>query len=877
MKKTISILIGFAVALSNIVPIFAQDNAVEPLRLEDCKAIRNSATLFFNKEVDMENLDFTLVADDDPSTEMETEVLSEDNKAITVKFSGNLAEHTEYTLSSPLVADADKKSILLDVSMKITVSNVLYSDDFEDCSSVEDFAAKYRYKRNDGVPVSLSEYPTTFAIETQESGNKRLAINKCDSYRRLMPIVQDESIFKDYIAEYTVANGQSAQHGMVAYQGNAAYDSNALTVTSTSANGIGVRYGSSVLQNVAKITTNNDTTLTFDMRGGKTDGKLSLYIDGVSKLKDLDVAYAANYGLFGIYMVNGAAPLYVDNIYAYQIESSYTCGDNIELKSLTPVLACDEYAAGKNVVCSIPDEEMTAGVDLLYDWYVSKAENEYPQSDDEWDIAAENSESNIYVIENDNKYIKCVVKQALSGIVFNEYPSPVLFKAMAPFINVKDGKPVAELVNKDNKLVVSYEYVDANADKELGTTIEWFTSTDTSENKNWELKKTAVINADDENKDYEFDVTGMTDTYVKCVITVRSEHEEDAETADYTGTPVNVNYTLPFKPVAKDVKITGNAEKGDILKVSYTYYDENGDEENKEKTAIVWYRINGRAESQIGTGVAYAVSSSDAGFSIRCEVTPANNTEPSTGDTVSSTAVSVKKTGTSSSTSSSSSSSSGMSSSSMDRDSQAALIGNPYAYNNTFVSMPEEKELSFTDTKGHWASDYIEELYAKGLVNGRDGGKFEPDAPITRAEWLSLLMRGAQIDTSNVKWQNCFFDVDKNEWYALDIQAAFDLGLVSGDDDGSFAPDEYITREAMAKMLVDVYEYIIGEETDDSTARSFNDAGAISDWAEAYIKKASAAGLINGDDENRFNPKNNTTRAEAAAVLSRMLSMTEEE
>ena len=77
--------------------------------------------------------------------------------------------------------------------------------------------------------------------------------------------------------------------------------------------------------------------------------------------------------------------------------------------------------------------------------------------------------------------------------------------------------------------------------------------------------------------------------------------------------------------------------------------------------------------------------------------------------------------------------------------------------------------------------------------------------------------------------------------------------------------------------LVDVYEYIIGSDMDDSSARSFADNDTISTWADVYVKKASASGLINGDDKGCFNPKNDTTRAEASAVLSRMLEMTEED
>ena len=911
MKKTISILLTAALLISCGAQSFAevaepqqqltQNAEITPIEFESYTAMRSSLSLNFTKDINKENLDLLSLTDEDGAElEFTAELAESDNSKLNITFAEPLELGKQYTLSAPFIADAANESIAADFSVTIT-SEELYSDDFESYDDNESFYENYFFRRNDGRNYNMTDALDLEAATIESfNGSNRLKLSKKAAVSEandvfLVPKVSDEKAFQDYILEYTVSNAMSGAYSCMAYQGATAYGGYSLTIDKrytpdTKNYWIYLEYPSYANPTLFKeIKTDDDIRFTYVMNGSRTAGHLSVYQNNDCILDNFDIKYNGDYGIFGFKYISGS-PVYIDDIFAYKINCDIAASPAV-LEPISPVLSTENFAIGSNVVCDLGDYKKPDGVNLCYDWYTSKNEKQYPQSDEEWEMISEDG-GDTYTITNENKYLKCIVRRKVGGIVLNEYSTPVLFKPVPPQINVKDGKPVAEITkNDDDTLSVSYEYIDANSDPEDGTTIEWYTSTDLSTSKKWELKKTAYISEKSESNDFGFDVNGIIDTFVKCVITVRSEHESEAPapTADpednpsavsdediYTGEPVELYYTLPFRPVASNIKITGTAEEGKVIKAIYTYYDENGDTENTDKTQIIWYRVNGSAKSKIGTGVTYAVSSADAGYSIKCEVTPYTDTLPNEGETVSSAAVSVKKSKSSNSSSSTGGSTSGISVS-KDLDTLAGILNNQYANNSTFVPIPEEKETSFIDTKNHWASDYIEKLYAKGLVNGRDGGKFEPDAPITRAEWLTLLVRGAQIDTNDVKWQNCFFDVDKDEWYALDIQAAFDLGLISGDSDGRFSPDEYITREAMAKMLVDVYEYIIGSDMDDSSARSFADNDTISAWADVYVKKASASGLINGDDKGCFNPKNDTTRAEASAVLSRMLEMTEED
>lgn len=854
--------------------IITEREPAAPLSVESCFVMRNSISVTFSREINTDTLELSLKDSDETETEFTAKFPEGDNSRLNISLNEPLVLDRTYILSAPFIQDAEGESIVTDFNVSIS-GEELFGDDFEGYDDTEALYAAYAYKTNNGASYPLNNKPGLAELENA-GGNRRLKINTNMDNVYIVPRVQSEQAFNNYILEYTLANVMNATFGMMAYQGTTAYDGFKLVVAKkytpdTQNNNVYLNGNS---RTFTQIATDNDVKMGFVMHGGSAGGTLSVYKDGICVLDNHSESYTANYGIFGFRKESrNNVPLYIDDITAYKINCE-TSGTSALLKPLSPALSAESFENGKIVLCSVGDDAHADGIDIVYDWYTSKNENQYPQNEGEWEKVVEGANSNEFVIENNNKYLKCVVRQTVGGITLRQYAAPVMFKPVPPMVSVREGKPNASIsVNDDNMLSVSYEYMDANSDREKGTTLEWYTSKDLPEDKKWKLEKTSVISDENMENDYDFDVGGLTDTFVKCVITVRAEHEEaEMDEAAYTGTPVTLLYTLPFRPTASEVTITGGDKPGSIIKASYKYYDENGDAENKDKTRIVWYRISDNSAEKIGTGVSYAISSSDVGYSIKCEVTPVNDVNPCEGTTTASTAISVKEGRTSGTGTSASGKISGTK-----KRTQNSIIGNPYADNSTFVPVPEEKKLSFADIKGHWASDYIESLYQKGIVNGRDGGIFEPDAPITRAEWLSLLLRAARIDTSAVKWRDCFTDVNKSDWYAADIQAAFELGLVGGIETGVFAPNEYITREAMVKMLIDVCEYCTKSELSGETEHNFADGGEISGWAEIYVKKAAAAGFVNGDVGNRFNPKNNTTRAEASAVLTRMLELTEDE
>ncbi len=173
----------------------------------------------------------------------------------------------------------------------------------------------------------------------------------------------------------------------------------------------------------------------------------------------------------------------------------------------------------------------------------------------------------------------------------------------------------------------------------------------------------------------------------------------------------------------------------------------------------------------------------------------------------------------------------------------------------------------FNDIEGHWAKDYITILFNTGVVQGNGLGFFNPDDNITRAEFTAMTIRALGYALS--QYRGSFGDISADDWYALVVQTALDHGLISPAD--SFRPNDYITREEMAKIIsqaAKLYEYLFPETID-----MYTDSSAVSEWAVKFISYVTQSGLMNGNTNGSFAPLANATRAETAAVICRMIEL----
>jgi hypothetical protein len=182
-------------------------------------------------------------------------------------------------------------------------------------------------------------------------------------------------------------------------------------------------------------------------------------------------------------------------------------------------------------------------------------------------------------------------------------------------------------------------------------------------------------------------------------------------------------------------------------------------------------------------------------------------------------------------------------------------------------------DVSFTDVSGWYAED-VNFLAARGVMNGPGGGLFNPNATITRAEFVTILanMSGDDLtrDTSS-----SFGDVKTTDWFFGAVQWASAKGVASGFS-GAFSPNATVTRQDIAVMLARYAEKVAAFTLPEAvTAVSFSDSGKIAPYARDAVSAMQRAGVISGNSDGSFAPAAPATRAEAAkmvAVLVRLMA-----
>lgn len=179
---------------------------------------------------------------------------------------------------------------------------------------------------------------------------------------------------------------------------------------------------------------------------------------------------------------------------------------------------------------------------------------------------------------------------------------------------------------------------------------------------------------------------------------------------------------------------------------------------------------------------------------------------------------------------------------------------------------PRKDKISFSDIDGvMWAKDAIVYLANKGIVNGKEDGKFYPTDNVTREEFTKMLTEAFEIRISNNILS--FKDVKEDEWYSNSVCAAYSSGIVKGYGDDVFGIGENITREDMAVMLCRAAAYSGITLSKGETGDKFADDDKISDYATESVYAMKNAGIISGKGDNMFAPSDFATRAEAAKMI----------
>ena len=175
--------------------------------------------------------------------------------------------------------------------------------------------------------------------------------------------------------------------------------------------------------------------------------------------------------------------------------------------------------------------------------------------------------------------------------------------------------------------------------------------------------------------------------------------------------------------------------------------------------------------------------------------------------------------------------------------------------------------LTFPDvTRDAWYFEAVEESAALGLFHGDDQGLFQPERDITRAEFCQVAANALGSDWEDFEGENQFTDVADGAWYVQVVAWAAQEGIMNGDGDGRFRPEDPITREEMCQVL---YNLLGRQPVEDEGDSLFPDDGEISPWAREAVYACHSLGLVLGNDDGSFRPRENTQRSQAATVFVR--------
>lgn len=184
----------------------------------------------------------------------------------------------------------------------------------------------------------------------------------------------------------------------------------------------------------------------------------------------------------------------------------------------------------------------------------------------------------------------------------------------------------------------------------------------------------------------------------------------------------------------------------------------------------------------------------------------------------------------------------------------------------------KDRQDQFKDLpKGHWAYEDVLKMVDRGIIGGYTDGSFKPTKEVTRAEFAKMMVLTLDLPLINTE-KPSFEDVTTKDWeYPYAETAKFYLTGFRTSDGDYFKPDHFAVREDMAVALVNALKLDVTDTSLD-ILNDYTDKERISSNLEKYVATIIKHKIMVGSDDKYFYPQGNLTRAQAASLLSRLIS-----
>ena len=157
-----------------------------------------------------------------------------------------------------------------------------------------------------------------------------------------------------------------------------------------------------------------------------------------------------------------------------------------------------------------------------------------------------------------------------------------------------------------------------------------------------------------------------------------------------------------------------------------------------------------------------------------------------------------------------------------------------------------------------WYKEYVSALTSKGIMTGYDNKNFGPDDICTRAQFVTLLYRGA--GEPEVTADTSFADVNPDEYYADAVVWAKEASITNGYEDGNFGVDDMLTRSHVVAFIYRYVDYVNGNLSLKADLSSYADANLIEDYAKEPFSWAIANKIVLGTSDSTLEPNTLASR-----------------